>query len=201
MIHKRKQMHTFHSTMQLVGVESSSAWVLAEFHRRSNLWWTKQSKELELWTMHSLDNGVSIAYKTQLKKRSRWECVSICIYNNSRLDFMSIVNFISLWAYDDCCYNGCVVQIILTQEKKIQRLKEVVKSLKEQLQRCQVGNETLNGTLTSLAENSMEMEQHMHMDWMFLYPCSFLFCMASLSLSVGTFLEGGVNCFRPGAGD
>ncbi|KAL8483514.1 hypothetical protein ACS0TY_026271 [Phlomoides rotata] len=49
--------------------------------------------------------------------------------------------------------------IILTQEKKIQRLHEVVKSLKEQLKRCQVSNETLNGTLTSLAENSMELEQ------------------------------------------
>ncbi|KAL8479965.1 hypothetical protein ACS0TY_026271 [Phlomoides rotata] len=50
-------------------------------------------------------------------------------------------------------------KIILTQEKKIQRLHEVVKSLKEQLKRCQVSNETLNGTLTSLAENSMELEQ------------------------------------------
>ncbi|KAL2507424.1 Secoisolariciresinol dehydrogenase [Forsythia ovata] len=50
-------------------------------------------------------------------------------------------------------------KIILTQEKNIQRLNELVRSLKEQLQLCQCNNETINGTVSSLTENIIELEQ------------------------------------------
>ncbi|CAI9761570.1 unnamed protein product [Fraxinus pennsylvanica] len=50
-------------------------------------------------------------------------------------------------------------KIILSQEKNIQRLNELVRSLKEQLQLCQCNNETSNGTVSSLTENIIELEQ------------------------------------------
>ncbi|GFQ07241.1 hypothetical protein PHJA_002868200 [Phtheirospermum japonicum] len=40
-------------------------------------------------------------------------------------------------------------KIILSQEKNIQMLNELVRSLKEQLQLCQSNNETSNGTFSS----------------------------------------------------
>ncbi|KAG6436090.1 hypothetical protein SASPL_100972 [Salvia splendens] len=54
-----------------------------------------------------------------------------------------------------------VLQIILSQEKSIQKLNEVVKSLREQLQQCHSINETttLNATLSSLAESIIELER------------------------------------------
>ena len=55
------------------------------------------------------------------------------------------------------------VQIILSQEKSIQKLNEVVKSLREQLQQCRSSNETTwNATFSSLSESVTELErQHM----------------------------------------
>ncbi|CAH9093713.1 unnamed protein product [Cuscuta epithymum] len=52
-------------------------------------------------------------------------------------------------------------KIILSQEKNIQRLNEVVRSLRERLEQCSRGNnETVNGgALNSLAENIIELEQ------------------------------------------
>ncbi|KAL6575734.1 hypothetical protein OROHE_000715 [Orobanche hederae] len=49
-------------------------------------------------------------------------------------------------------------KIILTQEKKIHRLREVIDSLKEQLKQCRCTNQTwnINGTLiSSLTENNV----------------------------------------------
>ncbi|KAI3461266.1 hypothetical protein Pfo_017929 [Paulownia fortunei] len=55
---------------------------------------------------------------------------------------------------------GVKEKIILSQEKNIQRLNELVRSLREQLQQCRSNNETLNGgTLTSLTENVIELER------------------------------------------
>ncbi|XP_031099365.1 uncharacterized protein LOC116003610 [Ipomoea triloba] len=50
-------------------------------------------------------------------------------------------------------------KIILSQEKNIQRLNELVRSLREQLQQCRNNNESMNGSLNSLAENIIELEQ------------------------------------------
>ncbi|XP_022887836.1 uncharacterized protein LOC111403526 [Olea europaea var. sylvestris] len=50
-------------------------------------------------------------------------------------------------------------KIILSQEKNIQRLNELVQSLKEQLHLCQCTNETINGTVSSMTENIIELEQ------------------------------------------
>ncbi|KAL3850270.1 hypothetical protein ACJIZ3_012152 [Penstemon smallii] len=65
------------------------------------------------------------------------------------------------------CYKAFVhsstLQIIMSQEKNIQRLNELVRSLREQLQQCRrSNNETLNGSsssLNSLTENVIELEQ------------------------------------------
>ncbi|XP_047983540.1 uncharacterized protein LOC125224220 [Salvia hispanica] len=56
---------------------------------------------------------------------------------------------------------GAKEKIILSQEKSIQKLNEVVKSLREQLQQCRSIKETttLNATLSSLAESVIELER------------------------------------------
>ncbi|XP_051120337.1 uncharacterized protein LOC127244070 [Andrographis paniculata] len=51
-------------------------------------------------------------------------------------------------------------KIILSQEKNIQRLNELVRSLREQLHQCHSNNQTtIGGTLGSLTENVIELEQ------------------------------------------
>ncbi|XP_073142643.1 uncharacterized protein [Henckelia pumila] len=50
-------------------------------------------------------------------------------------------------------------KIILTQEKNIQRLNELVRSLREQLHLCRNINETLKGTHSSLTEHIIELER------------------------------------------
>ncbi|KAL9253800.1 hypothetical protein AKJ16_DCAP03746 [Drosera capensis] len=50
-------------------------------------------------------------------------------------------------------------KVILSQEKKIQNLNELVRSLREQLLECRSNNGTANSTLTSLAENIIELER------------------------------------------
>ncbi|PIN25209.1 hypothetical protein CDL12_02046 [Handroanthus impetiginosus] len=50
-------------------------------------------------------------------------------------------------------------KIILSQEKNIQRLNELVRSLREQLRQCRSNNDTLNGTFSSLTENVIELER------------------------------------------
>ncbi|KAH6791734.1 peptidyl-prolyl cis-trans isomerase G [Perilla frutescens var. hirtella] len=54
---------------------------------------------------------------------------------------------------------GVKEKIILSQEKSIHKLNELVKSLREQLQQCRSSNETSNGTFGSLAENVIELER------------------------------------------
>ncbi|KAL0437053.1 UNVERIFIED_CONTAM: hypothetical protein Sradi_0413200 [Sesamum radiatum] len=51
-------------------------------------------------------------------------------------------------------------KIILSQEKHIQRLNELVRSLREQLQQCRSNNETSNTTVSALSENVIEFERH-----------------------------------------
>ncbi|GAB2233951.1 hypothetical protein Droror1_Dr00003181 [Drosera rotundifolia] len=50
-------------------------------------------------------------------------------------------------------------KVILSQEKKIQKLNELVRNLREQLLECRSNNGTTNSTLTSLAENIIELER------------------------------------------
>ncbi|GMH07340.1 hypothetical protein Nepgr_009180 [Nepenthes gracilis] len=50
-------------------------------------------------------------------------------------------------------------KIILSQEKNIQKLSELVRSLREQLSECRSSNGSSNSTLSSLAENIIELEQ------------------------------------------
>ncbi|XP_010246342.1 PREDICTED: uncharacterized protein LOC104589636 isoform X4 [Nelumbo nucifera] len=50
-------------------------------------------------------------------------------------------------------------KIILSQEKNIQRLNELVRSLREQLLQCRGNNDTINNSLTPLTENVNELER------------------------------------------
>uniref|UniRef100_A0A5B7ASP2 Peptidyl-prolyl cis-trans isomerase G n=1 Tax=Davidia involucrata TaxID=16924 RepID=A0A5B7ASP2_DAVIN len=50
-------------------------------------------------------------------------------------------------------------KIILSQEKNIQRLNELVRNLREQLIQCRRNNETMNGTVSSSTENVIELER------------------------------------------
>ncbi|KAL3530346.1 hypothetical protein ACH5RR_009668 [Cinchona calisaya] len=51
-------------------------------------------------------------------------------------------------------------KIILSQEKNIQKLNELVRSLGEQLRHCMSVNETTNGSLSSLSETVIELDRH-----------------------------------------
>lgn len=51
-----------------------------------------------------------------------------------------------------------MLQIILSQEKTIQRLNEIVRSLRNQLLHCRDSNETSNDLARSLTENVIEFE-------------------------------------------
>lgn len=53
-----------------------------------------------------------------------------------------------------------LVQIILSQEKNIHRLNELVRSLRQQLQQCRQDNETTNGNESPLTEHVIELERH-----------------------------------------
>ncbi|EHA8591001.1 hypothetical protein COCNU_scaffold030165G000010 [Cocos nucifera] len=50
-------------------------------------------------------------------------------------------------------------KIILSQEKNIQRLNDLVQSLQQQLLQCRGSNNTVNGTGNSLAANINEIER------------------------------------------
>ncbi|KAI3994458.1 hypothetical protein MKX01_012715 [Papaver californicum] len=50
-------------------------------------------------------------------------------------------------------------KIILSQEKSIQRLNELVRNLRRQLLQCKGDNETANRTANSLTENINELER------------------------------------------
>ncbi|KAF8397952.1 hypothetical protein HHK36_016878 [Tetracentron sinense] len=50
-------------------------------------------------------------------------------------------------------------KIILSQEKNIQRLNDLLRSLREQLLQCRSNDETINGTATPLTENINEFER------------------------------------------
>ncbi|KAK6138473.1 hypothetical protein DH2020_021010 [Rehmannia glutinosa] len=54
---------------------------------------------------------------------------------------------------------GVKEKIILSQEKSIQRMKELIRSLRDQLKQCWSNNETFNGTLTSLTDHIIQLEQ------------------------------------------
>ncbi|KAB1222458.1 hypothetical protein CJ030_MR2G027674 [Morella rubra] len=51
-------------------------------------------------------------------------------------------------------------KIILSQEKNIQKLNELVRSLQEQLLQCRGESEVVNGTVTPLTELLTELERH-----------------------------------------
>ncbi|KAL3518596.1 hypothetical protein ACH5RR_021185 [Cinchona calisaya] len=51
-------------------------------------------------------------------------------------------------------------KIILSQEKNIQKLNELVRSLREQLRQCMSTTETTNGSLSSFSENVIEFDRH-----------------------------------------
>ncbi|GMY15770.1 Peptidyl-prolyl cis-trans isomerase G [Fagus crenata] len=50
-------------------------------------------------------------------------------------------------------------KIILSQEKNIHRLNELVRSLRRQLQQCRADNETTNGNASHLTEHVIELER------------------------------------------
>ncbi|KAK9279306.1 hypothetical protein L1049_012985 [Liquidambar formosana] len=50
-------------------------------------------------------------------------------------------------------------KIILSQEKNIQRLHELVRSLREQLLLCRGNKETANGTVSPLTGNAIDVER------------------------------------------
>ncbi|KAL6138317.1 hypothetical protein ABKV19_020841 [Rosa sericea] len=51
-------------------------------------------------------------------------------------------------------------KIILSQEKNIQKLNELVRSLREQLLQCRGESEVVNGTATPLTELLSDLERH-----------------------------------------
>lgn len=51
------------------------------------------------------------------------------------------------------------LQIILSQEKNIQKLNELVQSLRRQLLQCRADMETRNSTVTPLTEQIIELER------------------------------------------
>lgn len=51
-------------------------------------------------------------------------------------------------------------KIILSQEKNIQKLNEIVQSLREELLHCRGGSEVVNSTATHLTELLTELEHH-----------------------------------------
>ena len=53
-----------------------------------------------------------------------------------------------------------LLQIILSQEKNIQKLNEIVQSLREELLHCRGGSEVDNTTATHLTELLTELERH-----------------------------------------
>lgn len=68
-----------------------------------------------------------------------------------------------------CCllfnyYSIKLLQIILSQEKNIQRLNEMVRSLKEQLVQCRGYNETRGNVVTPMTENVIELERQQSLD-------------------------------------
>jgi len=69
----------------------------------------------------------------------------------------------NLWVIFECVvlYGDPIylLQIILSQEKNIQRLNELVRSLREQLLQCRGIYDTRNGTVTPLTENVYELER------------------------------------------
>ncbi|GMN39509.1 hypothetical protein TIFTF001_008728 [Ficus carica] len=54
---------------------------------------------------------------------------------------------------------GNEIEIILSQEKNIQKLNELVRSLRQQLLQCRGENEVDNGTSTPLTELLTELEK------------------------------------------
>ncbi|KAL5763699.1 hypothetical protein ACOSQ2_016293 [Xanthoceras sorbifolium] len=50
-------------------------------------------------------------------------------------------------------------KIILSQEKNIHRLNELVQSLQQQLLHCRANNETTNGTASRMTEHVIEFER------------------------------------------
>ncbi|CAL0333957.1 unnamed protein product [Lupinus luteus] len=55
-------------------------------------------------------------------------------------------------------------KIILVQEKNIRRLNELVQHLQKQLHQCRSSNGTSNGTVSPLAEQMLELQQHQELD-------------------------------------
>ncbi|XVF19659.1 hypothetical protein REPUB_Repub11eG0130000 [Reevesia pubescens] len=51
-------------------------------------------------------------------------------------------------------------KIILSQEKNIQRLNELVRSLRQQLLQCKSNNKTTNDTVSHSTEHLIELERH-----------------------------------------
>ena len=71
--------------------------------------------------------------------------------------FYEYFNLTSIYIF--LANRGHHLQIILSQEKNIQKLNELVRSLRKQLLQCRSNNETTNDTLSSLAENVIELER------------------------------------------
>lgn len=57
-----------------------------------------------------------------------------------------------------------LLQIILSQERNIQKLNELVRSLREQLLQCKAENEVINGSAFSLTDHLSELEQQPMLD-------------------------------------
>ncbi|KAI9195335.1 hypothetical protein LWI28_013965 [Acer negundo] len=59
---------------------------------------------------------------------------------------------------------GVKEKIILSQEKNIHRLNELVRSLQQQLLQCRGNNETTNGTVSRMTEHVIELERQQILD-------------------------------------
>ena len=72
---------------------------------------------------------------------------------------MAIFILVYYLSFDDNRLSN-LLQIILSQEKNIQKLNEIVQSLREELLHCRGGSEVVNSTATHLTELLTELEHH-----------------------------------------
>ncbi|CAH2040625.1 unnamed protein product [Thlaspi arvense] len=77
--------------------------------------------------------------------------------NGLLLEHLQLINEVLVFTVGILCQSK-ISRIILSQEKNIQRLNELVRSLREQLLQCRSNNETIKGTDSSLSGNIIELE-------------------------------------------
>lgn len=94
------------------------------------------------------------------------KCCLLCLSKSILYDDPCVICLMIRNITSMCFRFSLDVQIILSQEKNIQRLNELVRSLREEVQQCRSNNETSNQTLSLLTRNIIALEQQQILeDW------------------------------------